>query len=363
LRRVVLVFLGQRGGGWDILTEISSRLNELEIPYEIWLGNKSLSAKQFETGHEHITLFNIPHNFSDFRSINANIRFLLVPIQIFMKCRKLRNTDLYQIIPSPSDLLIDFALRMHPRKYQNRIIRLIHDEKSHLGEKWPTKLDIQIRVKMADINIFFSSYIKNHFNYLNNRNFLSYLPFYKKLFVMGEKYKQEICYDSEDISKEILFIGRIREYKGLDTLLAAFETLSSEYTLTIAGSGNLEINTSDSRIKIINEWLSEDTIVKLLINADLVVFPYIEASQSGFIPQAMLFNKKMIVSDLPGLVEQLHDYDKVKICIPGNVASLKNCILAGFKEPGQKYENRVREPKQDLVQIIAALRSETEVHG
>ncbi len=345
------------------MRDTSIKLQELEIPCEIWLGSKTLSEKVSQTGHEHTTLFDIPHNFYDLKSVRANLRFLLVPIKIFTKCKALRNADLYQIIPSPFDFLIDFALRIQPRKFQNRIIRLIHDEKSHLGEKWPTKIDIQARVKMADINVFFSSYIKDRFKYLSTRSFLSYLPSYENLLMIGEKYKQEEYKESKKDGKDILFIGRIREYKGINTLIATFETLSSDYNLTIAGSGTLQINTLNPRIKVINEWLSEDTIVELLVDADTVVFPYIEASQSGFIPQAMLFNKNIIVSDLPGLVEQVHDYEKVEICIPGDVISLKNCILAGVKKPREKSTNREQAAKRDLVEIIADLRSEIEVHA
>ena len=77
-----------------------------------------------------------------------------------------------------------------------------------------------------------------------------------------------------------LFLGRIEEYKGVDILFEAFKKVENEHSnvlLTIAGRGILPPEVSSyksNKIKIINHWLSEDEIYKILNETDVFVLPY-----------------------------------------------------------------------------------------
>jgi glycosyltransferase involved in cell wall biosynthesis len=76
-------------------------------------------------------------------------------------------------------------------------------------------------------------------------------------------------------SRYILFIGRVREYKGIPLLVEAFENLENQdLKLIIAGEGNLE-GLANPAVERIARWLDESEIAQLINQAEVVVFPYI----------------------------------------------------------------------------------------
>jgi glycosyltransferase involved in cell wall biosynthesis len=106
----------------------------------------------------------------------------------------------------------------------------------------------------------------------------------------------------------LLFVGRIRKYKGVENLIAAFARLDrKDIELIIAGEGKLQVE-NDSNIRVINRWLEENEIASLIKGAEVVVFPYFEASQSGILPYCVGENKKVVITPLPGLLEQTSTY-------------------------------------------------------
>ncbi len=116
--------------------------------------------------------------------------------------------------------------------------------------------------------------------------------------------------------KFFLFFGRIDEYKGIDRLCKAYISLPDEYKktnpLVIAGKGQLSneekvLIDSDSNIYLINRFINDDEMIGLFIGSSVVIMPYTEASQSGVLPIAYKFGKSVIVSNLPGLTENVVD--------------------------------------------------------
>ena len=109
-----------------------------------------------------------------------------------------------------------------------------------------------------------------------------------------------------------LFFGRFLPYKGLDRLRDAFRlvrTATNRATLHIAGSGSLDRYAPGLRglpgVVVEERWIAEDEIPALMCEADVVVLPYREASQSGVIPQAIALGKPVIVTPVGGLPEQI----------------------------------------------------------
>ena len=132
----------------------------------------------------------------------------------------------------------------------------------------------------------------------------------------------------------ILFIGRIRKYKGIENLVLAFSTLHLEdMDLVIAGEGKVK-QKDDFRIKLINHWLEESEIHDLIKHAEVVVFPYMEASQSGLLPYCTNMNKKIVTTPLPGLLEQVASYPNAFVAnnfqINSLAESIKVAINAGI---------------------------------
>ena len=112
----------------------------------------------------------------------------------------------------------------------------------------------------------------------------------------------------------ILSFGLIRKYKGIPYLIRAFEQLPPEILeksrLLIVGEiwedrkellDQIKASPSYNHITLINEYISDDKVNVYFSAADVVVLPYLRASQSGIAHIAMSFGKPVIVSEVGGL--------------------------------------------------------------
>lgn len=121
-----------------------------------------------------------------------------------------------------------------------------------------------------------------------------------------------IDYGNLPASKEnerpnVLFLGRVGKYKGVETLLEATKQLppGSFGKLIIAGKWMYEPPKKlPSNVEVINRWLSNDEILTLISNSDIMVFPYKEASQSGVATLAVNYLKPSVVTTVGALPEQ-----------------------------------------------------------
>lgn len=109
-----------------------------------------------------------------------------------------------------------------------------------------------------------------------------------------------------------LFFGRILAYKGMGLLLQAYDRLAvrrDDIELWIVGSGNLRpyaaLLNRLPRVAVINRWIPESMIGGFFQEADAVVTPYIEASQSGVLAVAMGTGLPSVVTPVGGLIEQI----------------------------------------------------------
>jgi glycosyltransferase involved in cell wall biosynthesis len=111
----------------------------------------------------------------------------------------------------------------------------------------------------------------------------------------------------------LLFIGRIRQYKGIDALLAAYrDGVADEVPLVIAGSGEFSAEERalleelcDRPVFVVNRWLEPEDVSALVSGARFVVLPYTSATQSGVIPLASAFGVPAMASNTGGIAEQI----------------------------------------------------------
>ena len=123
--------------------------------------------------------------------------------------------------------------------------------------------------------------------------------------------------------KNILFFGLIREYKGLDILLRAFDRLDDSYQLIIAGEpyGSFEkyrklidTNSGRDRIHVFPDYIRDSQVKNYFSAADVVVLPYRSATQSGVSSISNHFEVPMIVTDVGGLRETIGDRGTGIVC-------------------------------------------------
>jgi glycosyltransferase involved in cell wall biosynthesis len=132
-----------------------------------------------------------------------------------------------------------------------------------------------------------------------------------------------------------LFLGRLLEYKGLDTLAMALHRLKDrdDWRLTIAGNGR----NRDSVIRMFQsfgkvdlsrlDWLLESEVDHLLDTHDVILCPYLEASQSGVIAEACGVGLPCVVTPVGALAEQI-GYGKAGwIASASTSTALADCLL------------------------------------
>lgn len=131
--------------------------------------------------------------------------------------------------------------------------------------------------------------------------------------------KEEACtFLKLDSSKHyILFFGFIRDYKGLDLLIEAFNQSQAECELIIAGefysdrtAYDDQIAKSPKRDKMhrFHKFIPDGAVKYFFSAADAVVQPYKHATQSGVTQIAYHFNVPMIVTNTGGLGELVPDH-------------------------------------------------------
>lgn len=121
------------------------------------------------------------------------------------------------------------------------------------------------------------------------------------------------------INKDIvLFIGIIRKYKGIATLIKAFSSVSKTLPnslLIITGDPWISFDPYNRLIekfhleeKVVKDlkYISDDKLYNYLSAADIIVLPYESfQAQSGLASLALTFGKPLIVSDAGGLSDMV----------------------------------------------------------
>lgn len=147
--------------------------------------------------------------------------------------------------------------------------------------------------------------------------------------------------------KNLLFFGLIREYKGLDILLQAFDRLDKTYQLIIAGEpyGSFEKystmiteSPNGSRIHCFPEYIKDSDVKLYFSAADVTVLPYRSATQSGISTVSNYFEVPMITTDVGGLKETIGDKGTGLVCSDSTPETISKTIKSYFAKPERRAE-------------------------
>jgi glycosyltransferase involved in cell wall biosynthesis len=313
-----VVYLGRRGGGAKVTKLISEDLlaSNLFSLAGIFIRKDNELGKEYDQSKV-VTLFK---GLASVRTLLRIIHYTVVPKKLLSDVRL--SASGFCVVPmiSPLGLIIESMLKIQGVT----VIRLLHDFEKHPGDKWPPNFLIRSLIKRSKFLITLSNDVADKTKSINPEINVSVYPHPIFDFPTSE-------IDVIASKKFILFVGRIREYKGVDNLITAFDNLDLKgLELVIAGEGNLKIRTNPKLI-VINRWLQENEISSLVKKSEAVVFPYIEASQSGLLPYCVSENKKVIVTPLPGLLEQTIGYKNTYVTKDFGVDSLSYALLTAVK--------------------------------
>ena len=142
--------------------------------------------------------------------------------------------------------------------------------------------------------------------------------------------------------RTLLFFGLIREYKGLDILLRAFDLLDWRYQLVIAGEpyGSFEKyrklidgGRAPEDVHVFPEYIRDSEVKNYFSAADLTVLPYRSATQSGFSSVSIHFGVPMVVTDVGGLRETVGAAGTGIVCDEGTPECIAAAIGRYFDDP------------------------------
>ena len=235
-----------------------------------------------------------------------------------------------------------------------KVIGLVDNWDNH--EKVPLEKFLRnFYLNTCDIFISMSDNVGGQLRKATNKKVLSlFHPINLNLPKREDKKTAKINLGLED-KTYISFVGLIRKYKGLETLIRSMKLISrNDIKLIIAGEFyepadkylNL-INDLDLNDKIIinNKFLDSKMIRDYICASDLIIQPYIKASQSGITPLCYFYETPMVVSDIEGLKDVIIR-DKSGAIFKKTAENLSSVILESLdKEKNLNYKENIKKSK------------------
>jgi glycosyltransferase involved in cell wall biosynthesis len=145
-------------------------------------------------------------------------------------------------------------------------------------------------------------------------------------------------------ARVILFFGLIKRYKGLEYLLEAFDFVRQScgnVVLVIAGkiyegdrtvyrhySNLLREYQGRSDIRFADGYIPINKVMNYFVAADVVVMPYVKASQSGVLLSAFAAGKPVVVTDTGGLGDVVRDSGGGIVVPPQDSPALAEACIA-----------------------------------
>lgn len=140
----------------------------------------------------------------------------------------------------------------------------------------------------------------------------------------------------------VLFFGFVNKYKGVEYLIKAEPLIRKEcpdVNIRIEGSTDhvmyyRELLGFNSKIHMNLRRVTDERVAELFRWADVIVLPYVEASQSGVLQLAMAFAVPPVVTRVGGLPEVVVDGWTGLVVEPRNEAALASAITRLLSDTG-----------------------------
>ena len=129
-----------------------------------------------------------------------------------------------------------------------------------------------------------------------------------------------------------LYFGRIRKYKGFDLFAKIIEQTPNIHYRVVGESDDesrylVDYVKSFANVELIDKEVSEKEMIDEFTNADWIVLPYSNATQSGVITDAYRFARPVISFDVGALSEQIDDGKSGFLIPEQNVDAFSKKIL------------------------------------
>ena len=341
-----------RGGISDSTHSLVNQMSNQNISSEVWTF-KLLYPKLFFPGKTQYSQEVLKSNFKIVRQINT-----LNPINWILSARKINKIGPKKVIFRYWTPLLSLSYFTISCLLNNRtkVIGLVDNWTGHEKILFEGVFR-RLFIKSCDRFISFSKNVGKKLKNSTNKEVLSL--FHPINDGLPNKISKDEALSNLDLpsKKYILFIGLIRKYKGVESLIKAFHYASKEHEdlrLIIAGEFYDDINiykrlikrkNLEDKVVIDNNFLKSSKIRDYICISDLIIQPYKKASQSGITPLAYYYDKPLVVSNIEGLKEIIIEDQSGEIFseTPANMAiAIKNCINP---ESNRTYSNNIAKSK------------------
>lgn len=176
--------------------------------------------------------------------------------------------------------------------------------------------------------------------------------------------------------KVLLFFGFVREYKGLSYLIQAMPQIARTIPntlLLIVGDFSGEESKKQyvemiareqvqDCIRIYDGYIPDREVEKYFAASDLVMLPYISATQSGIAQIAYGFEKPVVATNVGGLPDVVTDGRTGYIVGPGNADALADAAVDFFEnDRAAEFAGNVRKEAyrfswERMVEVVEELR-------
>ena len=328
--KIGILYLGKKGAGPVYTLEMARNIYRYNRDICVFLSESVENKADFEEEEFEKRYF---------KTYGNSLEFLFSLVSVYRIRRIVKAIDDY----SPDILYSSMTCLWDPMVFagiKQTIVKVktIHDVEMHLGrgitvyEKFVHNMQFKQANKFVILSRKYISQLESkgisqdRICVIPHAGFTSYAK------------NARISYNEDPV---ILFFGRIVKYKGLGLLLEAMTEVlrvCPKLTLRIVGSGNLEpykeqINMLGKNVEVYNFFIEDSQVAQYVSDVDVVVLPYIHATQSGVIPLAYAFHKPVIATDTGALSEQVVDgrTGYIVSADPGAIASkiLEMCTRDG----------------------------------
>ncbi len=143
----------------------------------------------------------------------------------------------------------------------------------------------------------------------------------------------------------VLFFGFIKPYKGVTHLIAATPALKARYggSIRVLVVGDIygarepyfdlvaKLGVGDV-LEIKDGFVPDETVEAYFCAADVVVLPYVSATQSGIVQIAYNYDKPVVTTSVGGLPEVVVDGETGFLVPPGDPDALARAVIRFFEE-------------------------------
>ena len=170
--------------------------------------------------------------------------------------------------------------------------------------------------------------------------------------------RQQLKIDEHE--QVILFFGFVREYKGLKYLIEAMpqiiKKLPKIHLWVVGDFGDdkndyynlIEELSIKEYINVVEGYVKDTEVEKYFAAADLVVLPYVSATQSGIVQIAYGFQKPVVVTDVGGLPDVVDDNKTGYVVESQNPNALAEAVIKFYMNSDNNWSENIAQKAKEF---------------